>query len=83
MISVIFPAVRIGLSSDVYEVMESSGFVTVQVVKNGSNDIAVSVLLNTTAGTALGKYTRYTDREMNSTINTLRCYMFYIPFSWW
>ena len=47
-------AVRIGFSSDVYEVTESTGFVNVQVVKNGSNDLALSVLLNTAAGTALG-----------------------------
>ena len=45
---------RIGFSSDVYEVTESTGFVNVQVVKNGSNDLALSVLLNTATGTALG-----------------------------
>ena len=39
-----------------YEVTESVGSVNVQVVKNGSSDITVSVLLNTTAGTALGIY---------------------------
>ena len=50
------PAVRIGISSDVYNVTESAGFVRVHVVKTGSNDIFVSVLLNTTAGTALGKH---------------------------
>jgi len=38
----------------VYEVTESTGSVNVQVVKNGSSDITVSVLLNTTEGTALG-----------------------------
>ena len=57
MISVFFSAVRIGFSSDVYEVTESVGSVNVQVIKNGSNDISVSVLLNTTAGTALGNHT--------------------------
>ena len=45
---------EIGFSSDIYEVTEPAGSVNVQVVKNGSSDIAVSVLLNTTAGTALG-----------------------------
>ena len=50
------PAVRIGISSDIYNVTESTGFVRVEVVKTGSNSIFVSVLLNTTAGTALGKY---------------------------
>ena len=45
---------RIGFSSDVYEVTESNAYVNVQVVKNGSSGIALSVLLNTTAGTALG-----------------------------
>ena len=49
-------AVEIGFSSDMYEVAESKDSVNVTVVKSGSSDIAVSVLLNTTAGTALGKY---------------------------
>ena len=48
---------EIGFSLDVYEVTESTGYVSVQVVKNGSNDITVSMLLNTIEGTALGKYT--------------------------
>lgn len=52
----LLPAVKIGFSSDVYDVSESTPFLNVQVVKNGSNDIAVSVLLYTTAGTALGKH---------------------------
>jgi len=56
------PAVTIRFSSDVYEVTESIGYVNVQVVKNGSNDIGVSVLLNTTAGTALGSHSHYTRR---------------------
>ena len=64
---------RIGLSSDVYEVTESSDHVNVQIVKNGSNDIAISVLLNTTGGTALGKYNHYKDEETNSTIYTVKC----------
>lgn len=38
-----------------YEVTESTNSVNVQVVKNGSSDIVVSVLLSTAAGTALGK----------------------------
>ena len=54
MISVFFSAVRIMFSSSVYKVAESSRFVNVQVTKNGSNDHAVSVLLRTSAGTALG-----------------------------
>ena len=45
-----------------YEVSESTGSVNVQVVKNGSNDIAVSVLLTITAGTALGMYPAQTER---------------------
>ena len=57
MISDSFPAVTIGFSSDMYEVTESARSVIVQVVKNGSNDIVVPVLLNPTSGTALGKYT--------------------------
>ena len=48
---------EIGFSLDVYEVTESAGSVNVQVVKNGSNDITVSVFLNTIEETALGKYT--------------------------
>ena len=54
---------EIRFSSDVYEVTESMGSVNIQVVKNGSSDIAVSVLLNTTAGTALGIYPPYTLRN--------------------
>ena len=54
---------KIGFSLDVYEVTESTGSVNVQVVKNGSNDIAVSVLLHTAAGTALGIYT-YTQHRL-------------------
>ena len=64
MISGFSPAVRIGFSSPVYEVLESAAQVNVQVVKNYSNDIVVSVLLNTTAGTALGKYTHCTGRSI-------------------
>ena len=63
---------RIGFLSHAYEVTESTGSVIVQVVKNGSNDIAVSVLLNTTAGTALGNNTHGTVTKMNSTIDTVR-----------
>ena len=47
---------RIRFSTSVYEVTESVRFVNVQVVKNGSNDIAVSVHFSTSVGTALGKY---------------------------
>ena len=54
-----------------YEVTESTGSVNVQVVNNGSNDIAISVLLNTIAGTALGKYTDNIGRGMNSTIHRM------------
>ena len=61
-------AVRIGFSSHVYEVTESMGSVSVQVVKNGSNDIAVSVLLNTTAETALGNCIHCARRKMISHI---------------
>ena len=72
----------IGFSSDVYEVTESTGSVNVQVVKNGSNDIAVSVLLNTTAGTALGEYiiilSAWMDGQHSNTCNTLPT-----PLSWW
>ena len=57
MISGFSPVVRIGFSSVVYEVVESTGQVDVQVVKHLPSDIEVSVFLNTTAGTALGKYT--------------------------
>ena len=57
MISGFSSAVMIGFSSDMYEVTESTGSVNVTVVKSGSSDITVSVLLNTTAGTALGKCT--------------------------
>ena len=53
-----------------YEVMESIPIVNVQVVKNGSNDITVSVLLNIIGGTALGKYI---GREINNTIHSLKC----------
>ena len=52
-----------------YEVTESTGSVIVRVVKNGPNDIAVSVLLNITAGTALGKCTNCVKRRMNSTFS--------------
>ena len=60
---------EIGFGSDVYEVTESTGSVIVRVVKNGPNDIAVSVLLNITAGTALGKCSNYIKRRMNSTFS--------------
>lgn len=48
---------------------ESAGSVNVYVVKNGSNDIAVSVLLNISAGTAVGKYTHCNINEVNSACN--------------
>ena len=51
---------KIRLLSDVYEVTESAGYVNLQVVKNGSNDITLNVLLSTIAGSALGKYTHCT-----------------------
>lgn len=54
---IVSTAVKIGFLSDVYEVNESTGYVNLQVVKNGSNEIVVSVLLNIIAGTALGNYT--------------------------
>ena len=74
--------VRIGFSSDVYEVTESTGSVNVQVVNNGSNDIAISVLLNTIAGTALGKYTDNIGRGMNSTIRrTMYVYVLFLSVS--
>lgn len=37
-------------------ITESADFVNVQVIKNGSSDIALSVFLSTTAGSALGNY---------------------------
>ena len=57
------PAVKIGFSSDMYEVTESTGYVNVQVVKNGSSDEPIIVLFNTTAGTALGIYPLHSYRE--------------------
>ena len=55
----------VGFSSHVYEVTESTGSVNVHVVKNCSSDIAISVLLNTTAGTALGNHIHCTVKTMN------------------
>ena len=66
MIGGFYPAVRIGFSSNVYEVSESSVSVNVQVVKNGTNDIVASVLFNTMAGSALGNYIYCTGRRMIS-----------------
>ena len=60
----------IGFTSDVYDVAESNDSVSVHVVKNSSNDIAVSVLLYTTGRTAFGKYTTSITTGMNSTLHS-------------
>ena len=57
-------AVSLGFSSPVYEVTESAGSMNVHVVKNGSSDIAISVFLTTSTGTALSNYTHYISRGM-------------------
>ena len=62
-------------STSVYEVTESAGYVNVQVVKSGFNDIAVSVLFSTIAGSALGTYIHCTGRRMSSNIES----GFYVP----
>ena len=62
---------KIGFSSDMYEVTESTGSVNVEVVKNGSSDIAVSVYLNTTAGTALGVYSLHNYKDVSEVYMSL------------
>ena len=47
---------------------ESRGYERVRVYKSGSSDIAVSVLLNTSAGTALGKCTHRTENKIIHTV---------------
>ena len=53
-----------------YAVAESNDSVSVHVVKNSSNDIAVSVLLYTTGRTAFGKYITSITTGMNSTLHS-------------
>ena len=58
---------RIGFSSNLYEVTELTGSVNVVVVKNGSNDISLSVFLRTNVDSALGMYAHCMGRGIKST----------------
>ena len=70
---------RIGFSSEVYEVAEFTGSVNVQVVKNGSSDISISVLLHTAAGTALSISLHGMNNEHHTTYEVNCAYVFSLP----